>query len=230
MLIMRQPQFDTQDDFGTGSGIPPIPEWQLDSSETAENTWYLEEDCCDTITKNVFVRLDHVFRQANRTSLSSTRLHDLASFVIHRLLSATPDPQAPQPAPYSECIRYALVLYMFIIQGPTYYSHAVIMQDIVTRYVNNLEQLESTFRVYDTIDVWLHAVGLVASAGTAEYSWFTNRTAMITASMALIGWEDVLARVKNVLWLNIPNGEAMFRSHWDETFTITGWVELEDLA
>jgi hypothetical protein len=230
MLIMRQPQFNAQDDFGKGSGIPPIPEWQLDSSEKAGNTWYLDEDYCDAITKNVFVRLNHVFRQANRTSLPPTRLHDLVSFVIHRLLFVAPDTQTSQPAPYSDSVRYALVLYMFIIQGPTYYSHAVILQDMVTRYINNLEQLESNFRVYDTLDVWLHAVGLVASAGTAEYSWFTNRTATLIASMALSGWEDVSTRVKNVLWLDIPNGEAMFRSHWDEDFAITEWVDLEDLG
>lgn len=230
MLITRQPQFETQDDFGTGSGIPPIPEWQLDPSAKGEDAWYLGEDYCDTLTKNIFMRLNHVFRQANRTSLPPTRLHDLASFVIHRLLAATTDPQAPPPALYSECIRYALVSYMFILQGTTYYSHAVILQDVVTRYIAELEQLESELRVYDEIDVWLHAVGLVASSGTAEYSWFASRTAVITASLALITWEDVLARLENVLWLNIPNGETIFRPHWEEAFRSAGWVEVEGLG
>ncbi|KAF2439080.1 hypothetical protein P171DRAFT_370543 [Karstenula rhodostoma CBS 690.94] len=228
MLITRQPQFETQDDFGSGSGIPPIPEWQLDPLAKAEDAWYLGEDYCDIITKNVFMRLNHVFRQANRTSLPPTRLHDLASFVIHRLLAATIDPQAPPPATYSECIRCALVSYMFILQGPTYYSHAVILQDVVIRYIASLEQLESEFRVYDEIDMWLHAVGLVASAGTVEYSWFASRTAIITTSMALVGWEDVIARLKNVLWLNMPNGETMFRPHWEEAFEIAEWAEVDN--
>ncbi|KAF9736533.1 C6 zinc finger domain-containing protein [Paraphaeosphaeria minitans] len=227
MLITRQPQFETQDDFGTGSGIPPIPEWQLDPAAQTGDAWYIGEDYCDKVTKKVFMQLNQVFRQANRTSLQPTRLHDLASFVIHRLLAATTDALGPPPAPYSECIRYALVSYMFILQGPTYYSHAVILRDVVTRYIAGLEQVESEFRVYDEIDLWLHAVGLVASSGTAEYSWFARRTALIATSMALIGWEDVIARLRNVLWLNIPNGEAMFRPHWDEAFRMTEWTEMD---
>lgn len=228
MLIKRHPQFETQDDFGTGSGIPPIPEWQPDPAAQVDDVWYLGQDYCDPITKNVFKRLDHVFRQANRTSLLPTRLHDLASFVIHRLLAFTADAHASSPAPYSECIRYALVAYMFILQGPTYYSHAVILQDVITRYIISLEQLESEMRVYNELDLWLHAVGLVASAGTADYSWFAGRTMIITSSMAFNECEDLITRVKNVLWLNIPNGETMFRHHWDEAFRAAGWIEVED--
>ncbi|KAL1604894.1 hypothetical protein SLS60_004434 [Paraconiothyrium brasiliense] len=229
MLIMRQPQFSAQDDFGTGSGIPPIPEWQLDSFATAEDAWYLSEGTCDATTRNVFKRLQNVFRQVNNSSLPPTRLHDLASFVIHRLLSATPALQTDLPASISECIRYALISYMFIVQGPTYYSHAVILQDIVNRYIIHLEQIESDFRVYGAMYVWLHAIGLVAATGTPSYQWFASRTRTVAASMALTGWEDVFARIESVLWLDIPHGESMFRPHWDEAFGVAGWVEVEDL-
>lgn len=228
MLIMRQPQFETQDDFGTGSGIPPIPEWQLDPLATHEDLWYLDEEHCTPMTRIVFMRLKSVFQHANSSSLPPTRLHDLASFVIHRLLSNGPNPQAVQPPPCSECIRYALVSYMFIIQGPTYYSHAVILQDIMTRLIFQLEQLEANHRAYDALHVWLYAIGLVASTGTADYTWFSNRAGTIAASMSLTGWEDVLSQIKNVMWLDVPHGEAMFRSHWDEVFGTAGWVEMEE--
>ena len=228
MLVMRQPQFDAQDDFGTGSGIPPIPEWQLDFSATDESLWHPDEDICDVHTRNVFMRLRNVFHQANRTPLAPTRLHDLASYVIHRLLSASPDPRAFQPSLYSSCIRHALVLYMFVIQGPTYYTHAVILQDIVAQYILHLEQLESTFRVYEALDVWLCAVGLVAATGTQEYQWFSSRAATIATSLALTGWEEVFANLQSILWLDIPHGELMFRPHWDELFSMAGWAELED--
>ncbi|KAF1965631.1 hypothetical protein BU23DRAFT_488769 [Bimuria novae-zelandiae CBS 107.79] len=229
MLVMRQPQFEAQDDPGTGSGVPPIPEWQLESFTSDGNTWCASDDDLDMSTKNVFMCLRNVFHRANRTPLAPTHLHDLAIFVIHRLFSISPDPQAPPASPYSNSIRLALVLYMFIIQGPTYYSHAVILQDIVTQYTSHLEQLDSNFRIYDALDVWLCAIGLVAATGTADYQWFASRAGTIAASLALNGWEDVFLQIKRVLWLDLPHGEPLFRTHWDDFFKTVAWAEVEQL-
>ena len=227
MLVMRQPQFEAQDDFGTGSGVPPIPEWQLGSFVADEGMWYPDASSCDMSTLNVFMRLRNVFQEANRTPLAPTRLHDLACFVLHRVLAGMPD-KFQMPTPYSACIRYAIALYMFIIQGPTYYSHAVIMHDIVTQYILHLKELESSFHVYDALDVWLHAIGLVAASDTANYQWFANRTGTIITSLGLHVWGDVFPCIKRVLWLDVTNGEAIFCTHWNGAFNIAGWVELED--
>ncbi|KAJ4294999.1 hypothetical protein N0V90_007007 [Kalmusia sp. IMI 367209] len=224
---INAPQFGAQDDLGTGSGIPPIPEWQLDPTATYEDIWYLGADECDFATRNVFMRLRNVFHQAKRNPLPPTRLHDLACFVIHRLLTA-PNPQTPDPSPLSECIRYALVSYMFVTQGPTYYSHAVILEDIVTRYMVHIRQLESGPRIYDALDIWLLAIGLMASAGTADYHWFVNRARVVVASLELHNWDDVFSRIKGVLWLDVPHAEACFRPHWDDIFRIADWVDISD--
>lgn len=215
MLIMRQPQFEVQDDFGRGSGlIPPIPEWQSSSVPANEEVWYLREDHCDLHIMNVFIRLRNIFHEANTVPLTPSRLHDLTSFVIHRLLSATPGAQITSSTPYSDSIRYAIISYMFIIQGPTYYPHDAMLQDIMNRYIVSLHKLESSFHVYDALDVWLQAIGLVATSGTTNYQWFSTRTETIAISLGLNAWEEVFLHIRRVLWLDFPNGEAMFRAHW----------------
>lgn len=218
MLIMRQPQFEAQDDFGRGNGlIPPIPEWQSSLVTASEEVWYLREDHCDLHIMNVFIRLRNVFHEANTVPLAPSRLHDLASFVIHRLLAATPGVHTTPSTPYSESIRYAIISYMFIIQGPTYYPHDAMLQDIMTQYIASLDKLDSSFHVHDALDVWLQAIGLVATAGTTDYQWFCNRRETITRSLALNTWEEVFLRIKRVLWLDFPNGEPIFRTHWNVT-------------
>lgn len=104
---------------------------------------------------------------------------------------------------------------MFIIHGPTYYSHAVILNTMVARFMEHLKQLESTPRVYDSLDVWLLAIGMVASTGTAHYQWFMKRARAIAASLQLGNGNDALIRIKSVLWLETLQGEDIFRPHWD---------------
>lgn len=225
MIVMRHPQFEAQDDLGSGTGIPPIPEWQQDPTSTLDdNSYYLSEEDCDYAVKNVFVRLRSVFQQAKRTPLAPTRLHDLASFVIHRLLTIQPS----NPSPLSECIRYAIVCYMFVSQGPTYYSHAVILEDVVSRFQAHLRQLHTNLHLYDNLDVWLLAVGLIASTGTNDYQWFVDQARTVAVALELQSWDDVLARIKSVMWFEAPHAEACFRTYWDDLFRITDWVEMYD--
>ncbi|KAJ5310320.1 Cytochrome P450 61 [Penicillium atrosanguineum] len=155
MLIMGHPQFDTQDDFGIGDGIPPIPEWQLDPAATHE----LPETILDVDydVRNVFIRLRNVFQRIQNMQFPNTQLHDLTSFVIHRLLYLPLDAANVQRSPISECIRCAVLIYMFIIQGPTYYSHAIMLNTVVISLIENLSRLDVTSRIYSSLDIWLAA-------------------------------------------------------------------------
>jgi hypothetical protein len=214
MLIMGHPQFKTQDDVGIGDGIPPIPEWQLDSTTLHDGLFQLSTIDVGFEVRNVFVRLRNVFQRAQQVPFLSTRLHDLTCFVVHRLLLPASDTANPQSSPITECIRYAIILYMFIVQGPTYYSHAVILNTIVARFMENLKQLESIPHEYDSLDVWLLAIGMVASAGTTNYQWFMERAQAMAASLQMSDCNDALIRIKNVLWLETLRGEDIFRPHW----------------
>lgn len=214
MLIIGHPQFETQDDVGIGDGIPPIPEWQLDSTAPYDDLSELSSISVDYAVRNVFIRLRNIFQRAQRIPFPNTRLHDLTCFVVHRLLLSASDTVIPQ-SPITECVRYAIILYMFIIQGPTYYSYAVILNTIVTRFIEHLKQLKSTPRVYNSLNVWLLAIGMVASTGTTHYQWFIERARAMAASLQLGNWKDALVRIKSVLWLETLKGEDIFQPHWD---------------
>lgn len=249
MLILGCPQFDTQDDVGRGDGIPPPPEWQLDFSSFA-----LEEDLprifgsgvnvddIDYEVSNVFIRLHDVFYRSQTVPLPNTRLHDLTCFVVHRLLpSQTPE---QKPSPITECICHAMILYMLITQGPIYYSHHVLLNNLTERFMVHLTQLDLEPSVEtevkplppgmgdaslhppaqrilrDPLDIWLVAVGLVAAAASSHYEWFVDRAKQISLLLLLdrkeLFWQDdILARIKSVLWLDRPRAEDAFRTHWE---------------
>ncbi|KAK4119212.1 hypothetical protein N657DRAFT_582184 [Parathielavia appendiculata] len=217
MLIMGHPQFDTQDDAGIGHGIPPIPEWQLDSA-TLEHAVPIADITVlnvDYDVRNVFIRLRSVFQRAGRVPFPTTQLHDLTCFVIHRLLLSAPDSTSPASSPLTECVRYATVLYMFIIQGPTYFSHAVIFNQTLDKLMKHLQRLESTPSVTLSLGVWLLAVGMVASSGTPHYQWSTRMARDTAESLILCTWNEASVHVKSVLWLETQQAEHIFRPHWD---------------
>lgn len=218
MLVMGHPQFSTQDDVGTGDGIPLVPEWQLDMSTDDPYLQATLDLICDSEVRNVFARLRNVFNRARQLPLSSTRLHDLTCFVIHRLLatnpSSIPSPSPSPSSPITESIRNTTILYMFIIHGPTYYSHDFIMGTIATNLITNLIHLNSTSRFPVSIDVWFLAIGLVASSNTPNYQWFADRAQSIVHPLQIHSWDDVVMHVETVLWLETPD-DTVFRSHWD---------------
>ncbi|KAF6807014.1 C6 zinc finger domain-containing protein [Colletotrichum sojae] len=214
MIVKGHPQFDTQDDDGIGYGIPPIPEWQMDMNAVHEDLFDVGDLDMDDGVRNVFTRLRNVFQRARRISFPTTRLHDLTCFVIHRLLLSAPDPTDQSSSPIGECVRYAMALYMFIVHGPTYYSHAVILSTMVARLAAQLARLDEVPRVYSSLDVWIHAVGMVAAAGTPRYQWFAERAWAVASAMQLSCWDDVAPHVKSVLWLEMPQGEDVFMPHW----------------
>jgi len=158
LLITGQPQFVTQDDTGTGDGIPPIPEWQaVDPGIAAQVLQADIPELQSSITSidppvlNVFLRLREVLQQAqtrreqHNTPFPSTRLHDLACFVAHRLLQGNSPANIPTllSSPLTECIRFATVLYILIVQGPTYYPHAALLGNLVSHLIKSLECLWS---------------------------------------------------------------------------------------
>lgn len=216
MLILGHPQFPVQDDGGTGEGIPPIAEWLLCSGGLEDDTipelnWIIDNDTVRT----ALVRLRYVFRRAEAEPFSGTKIHDLALFVTHRLLLSAPDTEDLNSSPVSECIRYALILYMFMIQGPTYYSHLVIQSSILTKFTVHLEHLESISHEYDSLDIWLLMIGMVASAGTPNYSDFTRKTRDACDYLKLTDFYDVLTYMKSICWLGDTRGEELLRTHWD---------------
>ncbi|KAE8446561.1 hypothetical protein EG329_011893 [Mollisiaceae sp. DMI_Dod_QoI] len=230
MLVMCHPQFETQDDVGIGDGIPPIPEWQLSSTGLRDVLSELGTFDVDCEVRNVFIRLRNVFQRAQRVPFPSTRLHDLTCFVVHRLLLSASDTVDTPPSSMTECVRYAIILYMFIIHGPTYYSHEVILNKIVNRYIASLKQLETTPRVNDLLDVWLLAIGMVASSGTTHYQWFVERAQARAASLQLDNWHDALPRIKSVLWLETPQSANIFRPHWEAILSTAKQLRSPDLT
>ncbi|KAL2833077.1 hypothetical protein BJY01DRAFT_225623 [Aspergillus pseudoustus] len=239
MLVMGHPQFNTQDDVGIGDGIPIVPEWQLDLTPTHDTfspLTNLDLDIAFSV-KNVLIRLRNAFdhTQSLGRPFPPTRLHDLTCFVIHRLLLSAPPPAALS-SPLTESVRYAIILYMFIIHGPTYYSHAVIMDTIVNRFIASLAALEEAMtittttttpriRMPDSLDVWFAAVGMVATVGTPSYTLFSQRAqslvngSELTTLQLVRRWEDVLVHIKSILWMDTPAAEGIFRPHWDAIFT-----------
>ncbi|KAL4935998.1 hypothetical protein BDV06DRAFT_217019 [Aspergillus oleicola] len=217
MIVMGQPQFPTQDDSGMGDGIPLVPEWQTDMTTMENDSYFLSTlDLLDDVeVRDVLSRLRSTFEKANRIPLSSTRLHDLTCFVIHRLLLHRTDLEQYAPSPITESIRYATILYMFIIHGPTYYSHDVIMNNLIIRLISNLVRLYSIPRCYESIDIWILAIGLVASANTPQYQWFVDKSTHIASSLQTRSWVDISTHIKAIMWMETPQGGCVFRPHWD---------------
>ncbi|OAA62941.1 Fungal transcriptional regulatory protein [Cordyceps fumosorosea ARSEF 2679] len=209
MLITGVPQFDTQDDDGNGDGISPIPEWSATLSSEHLPTALSEADVAPE-TWNVFARLYGVFRRPHAPPLAPLRLHELTCFVVHRLLSAE------SPSALSECVRCATILYMLILQGPIYYSHAAMQHRTAARLVAHLPASAAS----GPLRLWLVAVGLVAAHGAASPAVYEALREEVRALGAGSSWAEVAADVKGVLWLEssaavAPHAERVFESHWD---------------
>lgn len=210
---MGHPQFETQDDFGIGDGIPPIPEWQIEPTFICNDLYEnVDVDGFDEVL-NVFMRLRNVFQRANRGFLPNTHLHDLTCFVVHRLLLSTTNTSIPESSPITECIRYTIILYLFIVQGPIYYPHEVMVNTMVAKLQESLEQRMHASQEPQPLDAWLLAVGTVASAGTSQYEWFAKNGATTADSLHIKSAQEFLNRIKDVLWLEKPQVEYIFTVH-----------------
>lgn len=214
LVVTGSPQFPVQDDAGCGNGLSPISQWR--SAPTEPEPLRDQAPDLDPQIHSILARLNQVVRESQTSGLATTDLHDLSCYVIHKLLLLPcPTGHYSQSTAISECIRHAMILYMFIIHGPTYFPHTAMMNGITPQLKTGLETLFATVRKHDEVLLWLISVGLVASIDTAEHYWFRTRAAESTLVLGLYTWEDVLAQMKAVLWLDTPLGSS-FRRKWEE--------------
>ncbi|KAK8058805.1 hypothetical protein PG994_009253 [Apiospora phragmitis] len=214
LIVTGSPQFPVQDDEGCGDGLSPISQWR--STPIEPEVLSIQAPDLESHIHVILVRLNQVGRESQSAGLSTTDLHDLTCYVIHRLLLLPcQTDQYSQSTTISECIRHAVVLYMFIIHGPTYFPHTAMMNGIIPQLKSGLEILLAMGRKHDEVLLWLVSVGLVASVDTAEHQWFRTRAAESTLVLGLYTWEDVLAQMRVVLWLDTPLGSS-FRRKWEE--------------
>ncbi len=213
MIIMGYPQFETQCDDGTGDGLSAIPEWRLEQNSSVEDLPEFDIDVTPGV-RNVFIRLSFIFQRAKRTPLPPTRFHDLTCFVIHRLLS-TPATTRRRESISSDCVRCAIILYMLLLQGPTYFTHASILSTVAARLVAELQQLETMPRVYGPVDLWLVAIGLTASHDTPYYELFRDKAKFLSGSLHLSSWREASVPIKTILWYDLPYNEHSFQNSWN---------------
>ncbi|KAG9736486.1 hypothetical protein KCU73_g10233, partial [Aureobasidium melanogenum] len=218
MILTGSPQFETQDDLGVGDGISPIPEWHL--TQPLPGPGDIVDFTLDDPVANMFHRLRNLSHTAQQPPLSTTKLHDLACFVVHRLLSTNSDLSRSTSSSTTEVMRYALILYMLIIHGTTYFPHTFVLNQALEKFVEHYERSDLLSHTQYTLRVWLITIGMVASIGTSHYSWLAGKARNITVSMQMHTWDEVFKHVKSILWFDMAPGESGLRPHWDAIFNI----------
>ncbi|KAH9222402.1 hypothetical protein DL95DRAFT_173440 [Leptodontidium sp. 2 PMI_412] len=222
MLVTGSPQFEVQDDYGNGDGIAPIDQWQSALAFETHNPDHLGSSGSglDHSIETILARLRSIFNLTQdletRKDLNTNDLHDLTCFVLHKLLL----PSHIQLTAISECVRYALAIYMFVIHGPTYYSHAAILHQITLVLQNRLQELEQSQDMDVSLFLWCLSVGLSASTGTEEHDWFFNRAATSTHSLGIETHDSVEFYLRNIFTLDVRS-ETMFRGAWGPIFAST---------
>jgi hypothetical protein len=220
LIVTGTPQFETQDDFGLGDGLGSIPQWQMavTAPEHQENS--LNDLNIDPVIKDILLRLRRIFNHGCGLGLTSTELHDLTCFVIHRLLRLPPFLlwSAEQSA-LSECLRYAIALYMLHIHGPTYYSHENLANSLIQRLKDFFTALSGKNEVDSAIGLWILSIGMGVSMRAAEYWWFADRARTTTTSLGLSTWEGVLSRLESILWLRTERGDVI-RQKWQQALNV----------
>jgi hypothetical protein len=222
---MQSPQFDTQNDPLVEDGIHSIPQWRAAMTMTADqHPLCLIELDLDPDIRDVFLRLRNVFIASVPRGLSTTDLHDLTIFLLHKLLAWSP--QATQShssdsVATSQCVRYALVLYMLIIHGPAYFSHAHLQINLVSQFKTNLEGILAPLSAYHRpLALWMLLVGLTASHGTPDYDWFTIQAKILADLLHVRAWTDVVSCFEEVLWYQMQSAELLFQARWWEMWAL----------
>lgn len=213
MVLTGHSQFETQDDLGIGDGISSISEWHL--IQPLSGSVDIEGFILDGPVANIFYRLRSLSHTAQQLPLSTTKVHDLTCFVVHRLLPVNSDLSCSTS---TGVMRYALILYMLIIHGTTYYPHTFALNQALAQFVEFYEQIELVSQTQCALKVWLLTIGMVASIGTSHYSRLAEKARTTAASMQMRTWEEVFRHVKSILWIDTSPGEPGFRPHWDAIF------------
>ncbi|KAH0499719.1 hypothetical protein TgHK011_006894 [Trichoderma gracile] len=239
MLVMEAPQFPTKDDAGDGDGISAIPQWQLATIDAESQDELVGTLDITPAMNDILSRLRRILHYSWHMSLTNTQLHDLTCFVVHKLLLlprfaetiTDADAQAnPVQLAASECLRYATALYMLIIHGTTYYSHAGLANAIIHQLRYHLVALleataatSTTDHGYSPLKIWALSVGMVASAGNGlnrDREWFTDQARATAAALGVRKWDDVVSHLQAILWARMPQ-EELFRQEWERAFVTT---------
>lgn len=219
MILTQSPHFPTQDDSGTGVGIAPIAQW-LKVTPVSTNSHIASIDGLniEPATSETLRRLHEIFSDANASEMSTTDFHDLTCFVLHRLLGQaqmTNSEHGSQAPILSECMRNALVLYMLIIHGPTYFSHAGLQHKCVQYLRARLEDLlPPLLQSHTPVALWLLSVCMVASKEGDDFRWFSRYAGLAIRMLRLRAWEAILTSLRTVLWFNQSQAESLFRKCW----------------
>jgi|SRR5690242_4768357 len=225
MIVTQTPQFSTQDSGESNEALVPIAQWHeansdlLDLSPALFNIPLLDPDITD-----ILCRLHSLF-DSNQNTLSSTDLHDLTCYAVHKLLLWSPQPRADSFAcdlATSAIVRHALVLYLLIIHGPTYFSHARLQYATALKLQGQMEHTWfNMLSSHGSLVVWLLSVGMVASEGTPEGLWFISQARTATEVLDLQAWNDIVVRLQNIVWLDAPTATHIFQQKWQEVLRNT---------
>lgn len=224
MILMQTPQFPAQDDFGLGDGIAPIPQWyQACSIVNNEIPMVLDTPLLDPRIADVLCRLHNLF-DCSQYTLSNTDLHDLTCYAIHKLLLWEPQLEADGvlcDLTASGTVRHALVLYLLIIHGPTYFTHARLQYATVLKLQAQMEYSWLNMLLnHSALVLWLLSVGMVASDGVPEGQWFISQARKAADALNLRSWDDLVVRLRSIVWLQSAPAESLFRQKWQEAWTI----------
>lgn len=225
MIVMQAPQFLAQDDFGFGDGIAPIPQWYQASSNISDlaptlvNTPLLDSEIAD-----VLCRLHNLF-DSEQYTLTSTDLHDLTCYAVHKLLLWEPQLQVDGVScdlAVSGIVRHAIVLYLLIVHGPTYFSHARLQYATALKLQAQLEYTWFNMLLsHEALALWLLSVGMVASDGSPEGQWFTSQARKASDALSVHTWDDIVLRLREIVWLDTLTAESIFEQKWQNVWAPT---------
>lgn len=224
MIVMQAPQFPIQDDFGSGDGIAPIPQWYQARTHVNDVPTVLDTPFLDPEITGVLCRLRNLFDTSQYT-LSSTDLHDLTCYALHKLLLWEPQLQVDGifcDLAVSGIVRHATVLYLLITHGPTYFSHARLQYATALKLQAQMEYTWFNMLLsHGALTLWLLSVGMVASDGVPEGQWFTIQARKASRALGLRTWDDVVIRLREIVWLDSPAAEPLFQQKWHEAWVTT---------
>lgn len=215
MLVTLTPQFRTQSDLGQGTGIVPILQWQLAPTSLKSQELATELSDIDPEISSIFGRLHFIFHRSELTDLSSTDLHDLTCFVIHKLLLLAPlSPRFSKQSALSECLRLAMVLYMLIIHGTTYYSHDDLSHAILVQLDRSLANLMQSDYVQGSLGLWVLSVGMAASPNESRLQDLARQASTFASTLNLCTWGDIMGHLESVLWVKTHRADSV-RHMWE---------------
>lgn len=218
MILMQAPQFPTQDDRGYGNGVAPIKQWiEAECFPSEASHCSVQGLDLDLETEDALHRLQIIFRSIGASGLTTTELHDLTCFILHRMLRPTaPASGGWSPTPVSNCVRKAIALHMLTIHGPTYFSHAGLQCELVLQIQAYLElSLNTILHSHGSLAVWLLSVGMVTSESDDLRSRFVNQARTATIELCLTTWDQVECHLHTVLWYASRHAEELFRQQWN---------------